>query len=76
MREIDYINATNIAKVRTCMNILRDIHPEGRYVTEDESVHVHRCLLAWEQRLTRAVSAEAKQENKEPWLQKWPEKTT
>lgn len=54
MTEAEYINATNLAKIRCVRAILRDVLPTDRSSEEEvEAATVH--LRAWERRLERIV---------------------
>lgn len=57
MTEREYIDATNLAKIRACRSILRDCLPdEGQQTKWDETAMA--ALYAWEQQLTRRVKPE------------------
>lgn len=75
MKEKDYINATNLAKVRAAKTIVRDLVPGDPGISEEEYSHVLRCLGAWEARFEREISPETKRTDKEPWRTEWPKRS-
>lgn len=56
MTEQDYINATNLAKVRIARATIRDMSPMGECDEHDYS-QAMAGLWAWEQRLTALVGS-------------------
>lgn len=53
MTESEYINATNLAKVRAMIPILRTVYVDGEII---KTVLVaYRQMMAWEKRLEKAV---------------------
>jgi hypothetical protein len=56
MTEQDYINATNLAKVRIAIAVIRDVSPMGAADEKNESEAMSN-LWAWEQRLTALVGS-------------------
>lgn len=72
MKESDYINATNLAKVRMAREIIRDVLPDGTHLTNEEQRFLMRATDAWQARLERAISPEIREDNKERWRIEWP----
>ena len=57
MTEIEYIRATNLAKIRATKQVFRDYHPEND-AQEEEAAEVWSVLDKIEERLTKLVITE------------------
>jgi hypothetical protein len=74
MKERDYIIASDLARVRSAKNVLRDVTPDclerDLPIPAAEYRFIMRGLTAWEHRLHRLMSRG--EVDKEPWLREWP----
>ncbi len=68
MKEQDYIDATNISKVRIAKVVVSDIFAhKDQPLQEEEQIHIMRCLCAWEARLEHKISNHDREtRNKDP----------
>lgn len=72
MRERDYLDATNLVRIRLASSLVR-VLVEGskRTIADDEIACVLQGLLAWEHRIDVAMGT--KDADEEPWLAAFPE---
>lgn len=54
MTELEYIRATNLAKIRATQQVFRDYHPEND-AQKEEAAEACRVLYKIEERLTNLV---------------------
>jgi len=59
MTESEYINATNLAKIRAVRKVFDDVLP-WEFVTDDDWGEISRLLWKMEEILTRHVKTKAK----------------
>lgn len=58
MTERDYLDATNLAKARIALQVLRDLNPEAEgpvHVPEYERAQAFRLVDGWVARIERAM---------------------